>query len=236
LKKKAGFPKSVSDQKTFQETLGSDELTMEEMQRNIELFRDHILERTGDNIGTGKTAQVYTNPSWPDYCVKIINNPDEYAKGNNVKVEAMLLDELRSFNDSGCRVPRVVLYHMDESTHFYIMEKISGYTLAELLDKEIETPVPAGFDFNTAFANLEVFLKGMHGKDIHHRDFHEGNVMLDIKTNEFVIIDLGHSVKAVLDDNPYEHINESTGEITPWRKDTEHLRDWQRKLKVFFNI
>jgi serine/threonine protein kinase len=83
------------------------------------------------------------------------------------------------------------------------MERINGISLRDaILGKE---EFPKNFNFEEFFIELEKFIKIMHEEGIYHRDFHDGNIMIDSETGNPWLIDFGRSKKRVLtDENPYE--------------------------------
>jgi serine/threonine protein kinase len=93
------------------------------------------------------------------------------------------------------------------------MERIYGCSIGDIVygtDK-----VPDNYDHRKFFTKLKENIKKMHENNIHHRDLHEGNVMID-QNGDPVIIDFGTACMAFSgDEHPYGEkvrmFNEGTG-------------------------
>ncbi|MCX6716686.1 MAG: phosphotransferase [Candidatus Taylorbacteria bacterium] len=83
-------------------------------------------------------------------------------------------------------------YFSKESLMILAMERLNAVSIKEVLEGDKE--LPESFDINKFFLALRTYLyKIMHNKGIHHRDLHEGNIMIDIESGKPCIIDFGKS-------------------------------------------
>jgi tRNA A-37 threonylcarbamoyl transferase component Bud32 len=168
-----------------------DALLEKETAEEVHLIAEEARDRAKNIIGQGKTATVYICERNPKYCYKIITNPEEYAKGNNVGIEARFLNELDGRNTAGAKVPKVTYYLMDKKVHIIIMEYLDAVTLKSIFDGEED--LPEEFEFERDFGSLERFIESMHQKKILHRDLHSENIMIDRLTGQMYVIDFGKS-------------------------------------------
>jgi tRNA A-37 threonylcarbamoyl transferase component Bud32 len=140
-------------------------------------------------IGDGRTARVYENEKFPEYCFKIIFDRNEYDLGRDVSGEAEIMERIKNLQVEGIRIPKLFSCHMTKKMHFLVMERISGCTLQEILDGKKH--IPEGADWKKLFNNLKKFVQAMNEAGVYHGDFLAKNVMYDFNSKNLVIIDFG---------------------------------------------
>ncbi|MEF3692132.1 MAG: phosphotransferase [Candidatus Moraniibacteriota bacterium] len=157
------------------------------------------IECEGYCLGKGKTATICALEDYPDICVKIINKETPVNNGEEE------MDFLRELSEKKFPVPAPVCFAQTDKAEYVFMEIIDGLSIEDLVkgvdDKESE--ILKNINFNDFFRELRELVEKMHREGIHHRDLHEGNVMID-KKGKPVIIDFGTAKKIrLLEENPY---------------------------------
>jgi len=149
------------------------------------------IKKKENKIGFGKNAEVFAIEHKGDFselCVKKINKFPE-IKYNDARMEAeiqMKADKL------GVRSPRYVMALRDETTRqdYIVMELIKGVSLEEALMRGSGKTFPKDYDHKKFFDELGAMVDKLHENNIHHRDLHSGNVMIN-EENKPVILDYG---------------------------------------------
>ncbi len=165
-----------------------------------------ISDAVGGNIGEGNAAKVFFIGRNPGYCVKIMK-PDmnkDFVK-IPLEMEFELQDEAYYLSEKPF-VPKPKVWSEDDGsgkeTELLIMERVIGPSLQDVLEKKV--PLPESFDFQLFFSELRRQIDLLHEHNIHHRDLHEGNVMIDQESGEPRVIDFGTAYKTWgEDDDPY---------------------------------
>lgn len=193
----------------------------------IKIVVKEALNKKMEMLGEGMSAQVFFSKKYPEYCYKIIVNSVVYGKDCSVQEEADFLCEMANLNVDGVRVPRPFYYHMDDEVHMYVMENLNAVTLADI--KAGKAILPKNMDVEKVIADLRTFFKEMHEKiKLYHRDFHDGNLMIDSNGTP-CIIDPGKAKKRSFDNEEmYRSINYNLGTrdiyIDDLRELEEHIR------------
>jgi serine/threonine protein kinase len=166
------------------------------------------LEANGIQIGEGRTAKILVIREGSKTCLKVISEKE--ISCNSVEEEMRFSDLLSS---KGFKVPRPVCAINSDKNDYFFMEAIQGFSLRDLIEKDLISELPQNFDFKKFFASLRLMIEGMHDEKIYHRDLHDGNVMID-KEGEPVVIDFGDAIELKLSsEDPYRQVdvkNEAT--------------------------
>jgi serine/threonine protein kinase len=184
------------------------------------------LDQAGRNIPKDKLIRPTTNylPNDQDNGYHL---PEEevkfmryvYTKGSDVKVPRPF--SFASFvrgNDGDT-------YMVKEHIHLIAMERMNAVSIKEVLENKKE--LPKSFNRQDFFKKLREFIVSMNeDTDVHHRDLHEGNVMIDIETGNPCVIDFGKATRGIGHDNPYRE-ESSVGKTIVYTKDL----DWVDKLE-----
>lgn len=208
--------------------LEKENMTEEEKSRTEKKMRqiaEEAINKKWEKMGEGYTAKVFTSSVDCECCFKIITDPAEYEKGNNVAEEMEFLDALNNL-DAEVKVPQPFYYYMSEETHLYVMEKLKAIGLDEIIAGTRE--LPANFNIDPFFKKLENFIHKMNQKQIYHRDLHEGNIMTDEATGDPRIIDFGHSKKNVPHEEAFRDKDVRGEKIFP--PDEEKLQQTKNKF------
>lgn len=189
-------------------------------------------------LGDGRTANVYED-NVNNCCYKVFDKP--FSKGvfiNSIDEEISLQSVAKEESDKKGKIkipaPLFAVTALLEEDRggkpfkkritIFVMEKIHGPTLDQIIKGE--RPLPANFNLERSFADLEEFFSDLHANQrIYHRDFHERNLMIEETTGMLSVIDFGQSVKIVLaDEDPYEDIVSTPG-LTDKTDYYKHLDD-----------
>lgn len=187
------------------------------------------LEGKYELAGRGMSAAVFTSKNHPEMCYKIITNSAEYETCVSVKEEMGFLSKLADVEVGGVRVPKAYYYHMSPESHLCIMEKLNAASLQEILDKK--HTLPDNFDIEEQFENLRKFFDIMHSQyHIHHRDFHEGNIMFSLDDGTIYVIDFGKGVYTLASEGDMHE--DKKGRTAPLNDNTQ-LENRYMQLKRF---
>jgi len=192
-----------------QEKLAAEKSKMEKV---ILGSAEALLDSQANKIGFGNTAEVHFLDENSEHCFKIISETTKHStilrskerprgqKCHPLPKEARFLDELQDIH-STVRVPvpfyTIVRESVDEEGDDYKQEKISIFAMERLnavsVNDVIEglKPMPKAFRTEVFFKELRSFFEVMHRKGVHHRDAHEGNIMIDIETGMPYVVDFG---------------------------------------------
>ncbi|HMP67268.1 MAG TPA: AarF/UbiB family protein [Candidatus Paceibacterota bacterium] len=164
----------------------------------FEKFCRNLLNTNVNMIGEGNAAKVFFIGKNPRYCVKVIKTEmDAGAVQSSIGLEAHIQKRVHNLSRNPF-VPKPKMYiekGESETTELLIMERIFGATIGDVIHGAAH--LPEDFDINKFFDQLYECVETLHKNDIHHRDLHEGNVMIDYETNEPKIIDFGAAVDSV---------------------------------------
>ena len=218
-----------TEEKFFLEGMTEEE--KQESEKKLKQIANEAINKKWEELGEGYTAKVFTSSVDCECCFKIITEPQEYKKGNDVKREMEYLDKLKDL-DAEVRTPYPYYYFMNEENHLYVMEKLNAVGLDEVMFGKKE--IPDNFNFDSFFKKLENFVQKMNQKNIYHRDLHEGNIMIDKETGDPRIIDFGKSKRNV----PYEDaFRDKTikGEEEVFPSDENKLKRTKNKFRDYIN-
>ena len=182
------------------------------------------IECEGYCLGRGKTAIICALENYPEICVKIINREKPVNSGNE---EMSFLKEL---SEKKFPVPAPVCCAQTNKAEYVFMELIDGLSIEELVKggAHEESEILENINFNEFFKELKELIDKMHREGIHHRDLHEGNVMID-KKGKPVIIDFGTAIKTrLLEENPY--IEKGIQDSIYFPSDENKIMDLRRSL------
>jgi len=200
-----------------------DEIIKRFYERNKRII-EKLLEEIKNKIGEGMTAEVYFLDSNEKICLKILKPTKDVPYHVPLEREMNFLSDLQGI-DKEVRVPRPYLTadysenESEEGLRFLIMERLDAVSVRDVLDGK--EALPSGFNIVNFRNKISSFLEKMHEKNIYHRDFHAGNIMIDRKTGNFYVIDFGASTKDFGNDNPYIEIR--SGDSVNFTEDEANL-------------
>lgn len=211
------------------------ELSETDNEKNLVLMRQLVKEAKENMaqafIGDGSTAEVFSSLEDKRWCIKIINNFEEYKLVNDISKEFDFLCKLSDLNVSNVRVPKPAYAYIDEEVHVCVMENLKAVTLSSVLDGTKQ--LPEKFNQDTFFDNLRDFILEMHeSTKIHHRDLSAANIMIDSETGHPYVIDFGKSVHQFADD-PYLDRNEDTKTVTKYKNDLDEVEQHRNSMRKF---
>lgn len=154
-------------------------------------------------LGEGKTARVLASVRFPEVCYKVMFAKDKIPpETNSIAHEVDLQDEIASIGEvAGVRAPRVHMFIEEDGMRAIRMERLDAVSLRDLMDGT--EAWPETFSFDSFFASLRTFIDAMHARGYHHRDLHEGNIMVDRVTGAARLIDFGLSTHTYDQENAY---------------------------------
>lgn len=171
------------------------------------------LEPNAVLIGEGKNAEVFglDEGKFKSVCMKKIKENPE-LKCNDIDMEVDFQNRVKSL---GVKTPLTFAFLKDTESkeEFILMERIEGCSIGDIVYGN--SKVPDKYNHKKFFENLKNNIKTLHENNIHHRDLHEGNVMIDEKGDP-VLIDFGTACTAFSgDEHPYGEqvrmLNKETG-------------------------
>ncbi len=159
------------------------------------------LEIHAESIGEGGNAEVLAIAEGPfsKVCLKRIKEMPQIIC-NSIDREHELQNKARQ---GGVRTPLTLISLETEKGHFFIMEKIIGSTVEEVL--AVPSKLPEQFSVETFMSDLTEQVQKMHATEIHHRDLHSRNVMIN-EEGLPVIIDFGTASEGSGSDFTYEEL------------------------------
>lgn len=185
-------------------------------------------ETRGISIGEGRTALISIISGRETVCLKTIR--DKKISANRAHAEMRFLDELA---DGEPVAPRPICSIETDECDYLFMETIKGFSVKDLIEKDLYARLPENFDFNLFFAALTRIIQSLHERRIHHRDLHAGNVMVNLENpNAPVIIDFGDATRQFLSsEDPYrENIR---GKLIVFPDDLEKIRALRLELEQY---
>jgi len=167
----------------------------------IECLLKVKLEATPINEGGNAFIFIPLEKSLQNACIKKTKEKPQ-IQYNNINDEHKIQKKLK---EMGLRTPLTLVSFKTVEGEYFIMERIKGYSVREIIKDS--TLMPEKFHFETFCKSLDEQIAIMHNKDkmqngIYHRDLHEGNVMID-EEGLPVIIDFGTAVEGTGSDNTY---------------------------------
>lgn len=166
-----------------------------EIRRNLESLSEkqlveclESLKGEAVEIGEGQNSNILSveEGRYFDFCVKKLKKI-QMMRVNPLEQEFKFQQRVLEL---GITTPQTVAVLRNERTEeeFVIMERVHGSSLGDIMiDKK---PVPENYNHSEFFKKLREMIKKMHQARIHHRDLHEGNVMIN-EEGDPVIIDFG---------------------------------------------
>lgn len=196
-------------------------------------------EYIGEEIGEGNAAVVFFFGRNKRYCVKIMK--PEIANGA-VKIpgqrEFELQNEAHNLLDDESFVPKPKAHiSRDEGNSqrdLIIMERVMGPSIQNILDGDAK--LPEKFDFSIFFEKLYKHIETLHRNGIHHRDLHEGNVMIDEKTGNPIIIDFGTAYKTFGDDDDPYVLSANDQRVRQVRSDISSFKLLRKQMTTYCQI
>ncbi|MFT5359945.1 MAG: serine/threonine protein kinase [Candidatus Paceibacteria bacterium] len=206
-----------------------------------------MVERIFDEakkLGEGRTAKVFPDSFSNGMCHKVIY--DKELLFNDVEEEAGYLDDLVDI-DSKARVPQPIMHvfakvveehegkEYTRTQQVLMMEEIKGFSIKDL--EEGKGVLPEDFEIEPFMEALRDFFLKMHkDKQIYHRDFHEGNLMIDYDTNLPAVIDFGHATRKTLrDENPYRSDPDVRNKISAFLDDDIQINVLEGKIRTLID-
>ncbi len=207
--------------KSFEE----DPRVREYVERNIAII-ESLLENIDTKLGEGNTADVHFLDSNKELCLKVLKNPEEIGVFyNRLEKEMGFLAELQNI-DEYIKIPKPYLTADYDGIKCLLMETLNAHSVRDILEGKGQ--LPEGFNIEAFYNQLKNFLEKMHEKNIYHRDFHAGNIMINPNNGEISVIDFGGSTRSYGEDNPYVEKGTKSSFFT---KDEDHLMAVYRDLK-----
>lgn len=204
------------------------------------------VELKAEPIGEGGNGLVYIpkDEMLGSVCIKKIKEKPQIFY-NSIDEEHKYQEKL---NKIGVRTPMTLISFKDKNDgqEYFIMERINGHSVKDILKDE--NLMPKNFEYNKFCRSLEDQIKKMHNANglsegIHHRDLHEGNVMID-EEGLAVIIDFGTATEGTGSDFTYEEsvqmFNEKKGRYDfvngYFKDDNEMVKNIKSSLKKFIKL
>lgn len=198
-------------------------------------------ELEADPIGEGGNAEIFipVEKAWETVCLKKIKERP-LLHCNNIDEELRLQKKARR---CGVRTPLCIISFEEKGEKFFIMERIFGNTIEEILKNP--ALLPEKFNYKIFCKSLDEQIKKLHTADgqmggIYHRDLHLGNIMID-EGGLPVIIDFGAATEGTGSDFAYEEsvamLNSKTGRYDfvngYFKDDLEMVKNIKTALKPF---
>lgn len=168
------------------------------------------LEIHAESIGEGGNAEILAINEGPfsKVCLKKVKEKPQIVC-NDIDRE----NEIQSMaRKAGVRTPLSLISFETESGTYFIMEKINGSNIEEVLSNP--SLLPESFVYDTFISDLNQQIERMHTAGIYHRDLHVRNVMVN-EEGLPVIIDFGTATEGTGSDFTYEELatvyNETKG-------------------------
>lgn len=148
------------------------------------------INREGQSIGVGQTAEVFVSTTDSTICYKVMKaEPEKFCV--TAETEAIFMSKAGKMAREATVPKPYYSLEAPGGISVLVMEKIDGDTLGEIIEKDL--PLPEGFNLNRFSDNLKRFFERLNEGNIHHQDIHTGNIMIDRTTGAAVVIDFGSS-------------------------------------------
>lgn len=189
------------------------------------------IKERGVDIGEGRTAVVSIIPGGEDICLKTIK--DKTISANRAHAEMRFLNELSKGN---LIAPRPICSIETDEFDFIFMEAINGFSVKDLIEKNLFDRLPIGFDSKLFLTALQKIIEGLHEQRIYHRDLHSGNIMINLEQpNDPVVIDFGDAARQFLSsEDPYRE--KVRGKSIVFPDDLEKLRELRLELGQYLKM
>lgn len=198
------------------------------------------LEKCGHSIGEGRTAKVKVSDVKDFICLKIIDyrqvRKNSVNLTNKANEEMEFLDKLsdidflKSIGINQRIVPRPMYSQNSSNFGFIFMQKINGFTIKDWREGGCKAEaLPAGFNWQQYFDQLEDIIDKLNNANIHHRDFHDGNIFVDDKGHP-IIIDFGNARETFLSDEAPYREDDFRGGTTVYSSDKKMLSDIKKNI------
>lgn len=140
---------------------------------------------SGKILGESGVGEVYSFArDGKEYVVKVMSGVAEVDLEREFEIQKYL-------HQNGVNVPHVYEVFTCNGKQYFIMEKIAGKTLRELIAENKLDSIPDAAWRQYAEEVYKISQPSDHPKGVFHRDVNEGNVMYDGK--KFYMIDFGPS-------------------------------------------
>lgn len=159
------------------------------------------LELHAEVIGEGGNAEVLAieEGQFSKVCLKKIREKPQMVC-NSIDRENELQGKAQA---AGVRTPLALISLETEKGTFFIMEKVNGYNVEEVISNP--SRLPESFNFETFCRELDAQISTLHNAGIYHRDLHIRNVMIN-EEGLPVIIDFGTATEGTGSDFTYEEL------------------------------
>jgi serine/threonine protein kinase len=193
-----------------------------------------LVDDVSRRLGEGQTARVCFLGARDNFCLKVLKTDEELKLVRSfipLKDEMNFLYELHGI-DKNVSVPKSYFTASTGEGGYKVMmmERMMAYTVKDIL--EGRGTVPEGFNMDNFFSDLMGFVEKMHDAGIHHRDLHEGNIMVHMETGKPCVIDFGGAVRVFGEgDDPYTTIRGS--EVFKLISDESMVKKTCKELRSF---
>ncbi|MBD3311126.1 MAG: phosphotransferase [Candidatus Magasanikbacteria bacterium] len=208
------------------------ELPFYEQREECSFLVELLEDKQNKIIGAGQVAEVFANSDHLNSCFKVVKDWRKYREGNNLLKEAYLQLRMSKFNSELiAKVPEVQYCAALDDFRVIAMDRVDGASLSELM-LDIKR-VPDNFEFDVFFREIQNTVDKMHSLNIHHRDLHAGNIMMDYETGLPYIIDFGLAVEAgpLFDEDEIYKQRLADGSVLRFNYDNLQLQEVKSRFK-----
>jgi tRNA A-37 threonylcarbamoyl transferase component Bud32 len=171
-----------------------------ESEKADEIFeRINEIELEKDPIGEGGNAIIFIpkNEKLKGICIKKVKEKPQ-IQFNDIEQESKYQEILKK---AGVNTPEILISIDTPKGKYFIMEKIDGFTVAEVVEKP--SRMPEKFNYEVFCKVLDEQISIMHKNGIYHRDLHDRNIMIN-EEGMPVVIDFGTAAYGSGSDFTYE--------------------------------
>jgi serine/threonine protein kinase len=183
---------------------------------------EQMVSNVDQKLGDGNTSEVFFLGKNKNLCVKILKKTYDGTYRVPFAKEMKFLEDVYGI-DSEVKTPKpyLIAEHTDGETEvkFILMERINAVSIRDIIEKNGK--FPDNFNVEDFRKKMLNFIDMMHNRNIHHRDLHDGNIMLG-EDGQIYVIDFGRSGVSFGDENPYSIRYE--GQTISFPSDTDNLR------------
>ncbi len=198
------------------------------------MFED--MNRENERLGAGRTAEAVLTDN--EACLKVVNKArvrkERIPITNQVHQEIEYLEKLNDeefLKRAGINqqiAPLPIMSTEENGYGFLLMEKISGNSLQDILDKKNTDFDSTKVSWEKFFEKLEEIVNKLNNARLFHRDLHAGNIMINEDHNP-ILIDFGSSYESFYsEDDPYKE--EGVTGITVYKQDTTFLQEIKKNF------